>query len=63
MAVRDRISQLLFSRENGIGLHIYRYNIGGGSARAASRTHCAGPKCLKRRPGSMIFRAMPLPSI
>ena len=32
MAVRDRISQLLFSRENGIGLHIYRYNIGGGSA-------------------------------
>ena len=31
MAVRDRISQLLFSREQGIGLRTYRYNIGGGS--------------------------------
>lgn len=29
MAVRDRISQLLFSREQGIGLRTYRYNIGG----------------------------------
>lgn len=30
--VRDRISQLLFSKEKGIGLSVYRYNLGGGSA-------------------------------
>lgn len=28
---RDRISQLLYSKKDGIGLNIYRYNIGGGS--------------------------------
>ena len=32
LAVRDRISQLLYSKENGIGLRTYRYNIGAGSA-------------------------------
>lgn len=32
LAVRDRISQLLYSKTDGIGLHTYRYNIGGGSA-------------------------------
>lgn len=31
LPVRDRISQLLFSKENGIGLRTYRYNIGAGS--------------------------------
>lgn len=31
MPVRDRISQLLYSKEDGIGLRTYRYNIGGGS--------------------------------
>ena len=31
MAVRDRISQLLHSKTEGIGLRTYRYNIGGGS--------------------------------
>lgn len=31
MPVRDRISQLLYSKDKGIGLHTYRYNIGGGS--------------------------------
>lgn len=30
-AVRDRISELLYSKENGIGLRTYRYNIGAGS--------------------------------
>lgn len=34
--VRDRISELLHSRENGIGLQIYRYNIGGGSANSGN---------------------------
>lgn len=32
MPVRDRISQLLYSKTEGIGLRIYRYNLGGGSA-------------------------------
>ncbi len=32
MAVRDRISCLLHSKTEGIGLRTYRYNIGGGSA-------------------------------
>jgi len=31
MPVRERISQLLYSKENGIGLRTYRYNIGAGS--------------------------------
>ena len=29
--VRDRISELLYSKEHGIGMGIYRYNIGAGS--------------------------------
>lgn len=32
MPVRDRISQLLYSKTEGIGMRTYRYNIGGGSA-------------------------------
>ncbi len=31
LEVRDRISQLLYSKEKGIGLRTYRYNIGAGS--------------------------------
>ena len=31
MPVRDRISQLLYSKTEGIGLRTYRYNLGGGS--------------------------------
>ncbi len=31
MAIRDRISQLLYSKEKGLGINIYRYNIGAGS--------------------------------
>ena len=34
MPARDRISQLLFSKTQGIGLGIYRYNIGAGSAQS-----------------------------
>lgn len=30
-AVRDRISELLYSKQNGIGMQVYRYNIGAGS--------------------------------
>lgn len=29
--VRDRIAELLYSEESGIGMQVYRYNIGGGS--------------------------------
>lgn len=31
MQVRDRISQLLYSKENGIGMQVFRYNVGAGS--------------------------------
>lgn len=31
-SVRDRISELLFSKENGLGIQIYRFNVGAGSA-------------------------------
>lgn len=30
-SVRDRISELLYSKDNGIGMQVYRYNIGAGS--------------------------------
>ncbi len=30
-SVRDRIAELLYNKEIGIGLNVYRYNIGGGS--------------------------------
>ncbi len=36
MEVRDRISQLLYSKTHGIGLNIYRYNIGAGSAESGN---------------------------
>ncbi|MCQ2484542.1 MAG: xylanase [Clostridia bacterium] len=50
MSKRDRISQLLYNKENGIGLRTYRYNIGGGSAESgrgiywddARRAECFG---------------------
>lgn len=38
VAVRDRISELLYSKEKGIGLQIYRYNIGGGSKHSGKGT-------------------------
>ncbi len=31
LPVRDRIAQLLYSKTDGIGMQVYRYNIGGGS--------------------------------
>lgn len=31
-SVRDRISELLFSKENGLGIRIFRFNVGAGSA-------------------------------
>ncbi len=32
LPVRDALAQLLYSEENGIGMQIYRYNLGAGSA-------------------------------
>ena len=34
MPKRERISQLLFDKEKGIGVRCYRYNLGGGSAQS-----------------------------
>ena len=36
MPVADRIAQLLYSKEDGIGLRTYRYNIGAGSAHSGA---------------------------
>lgn len=36
LAVRDRISELLYSKKKGIGLRTYRYNIGAGSAHSGN---------------------------
>ncbi len=34
--VRNAVSRMLYSKEKGIGLNIYRYNIGGGSAHSGN---------------------------
>lgn len=34
--IRNIVSRLLYSKENGIGMNIYRYNIGGGSAHSGN---------------------------
>ncbi len=39
MPKRERIAELLFSKEKGIGLDIYRYNLGGGSAESGKGTY------------------------
>jgi O-glycosyl hydrolase len=31
LAIRDRISELLYSKEKGLGINIFRFNIGAGS--------------------------------
>lgn len=36
ISVRDKISRLLFSKTEGIGLDVYRYNIGAGSAHSGN---------------------------
>ncbi|MBR4767194.1 MAG: glycoside hydrolase family 30 protein [Clostridia bacterium] len=36
MPKRERISQLLFDKEKGIGVRCYRYNLGGGSAQSGN---------------------------
>lgn len=36
LSVRDRISQLLYSEDKGLGLRTYRYNLGGGSKQSGN---------------------------
>ena len=53
--VRDRISELLFSKTEGIGLGIYRYNIGGGSKHSGSGTFsepARATECFAPAPGA-----------
>lgn len=52
--VRDRISELLFSKTEGIGLNIYRYNIGGGSKHSGRGTFsqpARATECFETAPG------------
>ena len=52
--VRDRISELLFSKIEGIGLGIYRYNIGGGSKHSGRGTFsepARATECFETAPG------------
>lgn len=59
--VRDRISELLFSKTEGIGLGIYRYNIGGGSKHSGRGTFSeprGRPSALRLLPANTTGRAM-----
>lgn len=52
--VRDRIGELLFSKTEGIGLGIYRYNIGGGSKHSGRGTFsepARATECFETAPG------------
>lgn len=52
--VRDKISSLLFSKTGGIGLDIYRYNIGGGSVHSGRGTYSMPARrteCFETAPG------------
>ena len=58
LAVRDRISQLLFSKTEGIGLRTYRYNLGAGS-KESGRGDFPNPlrraECFETAPGVYDF--------
>ena len=54
LPVRDRIAQLLYSKEQGIGMHIYRYNIGGGSVHSGKGEFSQllrATECFEASPG------------
>ncbi len=57
-SVRDRISELLYSKQNGIGLRTYRYNIGTGSA-DSDKGNYSQPlrrtECFEMSPGKYDF--------
>lgn len=57
-AVRDRISELLYSKQNGIGLRTYRYNIGAGSAFSGKGNYSQPlrrTQCFEVSPGKYDF--------
>ena len=52
--IRDKISSLLFSKAEGIGLNIYRYNIGAGSAHSGRGSYSMPARkteCFETSPG------------
>lgn len=53
-SVRDRISELLYSKENGIGMQVFRYNIGAGSKHSGRGTYsepARSTECFETAPG------------
>lgn len=53
-AVRDRISELLYNKENGIGMQVFRYNIGAGSKHSGRGTYsepARSTECFETAPG------------
>ena len=58
LAVRDRISQLLFSKTEGIGLRTYRYNLGAGSKESGKGSFpnpLRRAECFETAPGVYDF--------
>lgn len=53
-SVRDRISELLFSKKNGIGMQVFRYNIGAGSKHSGKGRYsepARSTECFETAPG------------
>ncbi len=58
LAVRDRISQLLYSKTEGIGLRTYRYNLGAGSKESGKGSFpnpLRRAECFETAPGVYDF--------
>ena len=58
LAVRDRISQLLYSKTEGIGLRTYRYNLGAGSKESGKgkfQNPLRRAECFETAPGVYDF--------
>ncbi len=52
--VRDKIAELLYNKNTGIGMNIYRYNIGGGSAHSGKGEYSQplrATECFETAPG------------
>lgn len=56
-AVQKKIAELLFSRDKGIGLSVYRYNIGGGGHGVYIPSHA--PQTFLVRPGAYDWNRDP----
>ncbi len=64
--VRDHIAELLYNKETGIGMDIFRFNIGAGSLESG-RGEFGNPwrrtATFETAPACMIGIKMPMPSI